>query len=250
MEIQGLRNDRGNEKYDRGPDLTQGFHDFISFLKKPKFNFKSDDPERFLTLNLLFGFFWLFVMFVSAPLLTFAGAADLPNSLNELMSNYPKWVFVLLAVVVAPLFEEMFFRFHLRYPMLGYFLFVSGLFLGLYALVHNELISMITFIVLAVILAIVLIFLSIKKPIKTQAETIYKKFFILIFYLTVLIFALVHLFNYSGIENWWSAPLLVMPQALISLFLGYVRVRNGILVSIYFHGFYNLIPTFFFLLLF
>lgn len=61
-----------------------------------------------------------------------------------------------------------------------------------------------------------------------------------VFYGFTLAFALVHLSNYPNLSEIWPlAPLLISPQLNIGVFLGFVRIRFGLLWSILFHAVYN-----------
>lgn len=65
-------------------------------------------------------------------------------------------------------------------------------------------------------------------------------YFTWIFYGLTLAFALVHLSNYPNLyEIWPLALLLISPQLNIGLFLGFVRIRFGLLWAITFHAVYN-----------
>lgn len=68
------------------------------------------------------------------------------------------------------------------------------------------------------------------------------KYFPILFYASTLAFALVHLGNFPNFaEIWPVSPLLISPQFALGLFLGFVRVRFGLLWSIGFHSAYNTI---------
>jgi len=57
--------------------------------------------------------------------------------------------------------------------------------------------------------------------------------------LTVL-FALIHLSNFPHLsDHWVMAPLLVSPQFSLGIFLGFIRVRYGLLYAMLFHAAYN-----------
>ena len=63
-----------------------------------------------------------------------------------------------------------------------------------------------------------------------------------IFYGLTLAFALVHLSNFPNLtEIWFLAPILISPQVSIGVFLGFIRVRFGLLWSMAFHAAYNFI---------
>jgi hypothetical protein len=66
----------------------------------------------------------------------------------------------------------------------------------------------------------------------------------LIFYISVLFFALPHLsnFNYTlNLKMLYCIPFLVLPQIITGAFLGYIRLKYNIFFSISFHAMYNLI---------
>lgn len=66
------------------------------------------------------------------------------------------------------------------------------------------------------------------------------RYFPWVFYGFTLAFALVHLSNYPNTsEIWLLAPLLISPQLNIGAFLGFIRVRFGLLWGIAFHAAYN-----------
>lgn len=67
------------------------------------------------------------------------------------------------------------------------------------------------------------------------------RYFPFIFYALTLLFGFYHLsnFEWSPAVLWWS-PLLVAPQISVGLFLGYLRVRLGLLWAMGLHALYNL----------
>lgn len=66
------------------------------------------------------------------------------------------------------------------------------------------------------------------------------RFFKVAFWTLTLAFSLVHLGNFPGISQYWYlAPLLVSPQLALGIFLGFVRVRFGLLSAMLFHAAYN-----------
>lgn len=66
------------------------------------------------------------------------------------------------------------------------------------------------------------------------------RYFPQVFYGFTLAFALVHLSNFPNLcEIWLLAPLLISPQLSIGVFLGFIRVRFGLLWSMVFHALYN-----------
>ncbi len=237
-----------NNRVDEDLDLVKSFREMFSFLRLPRFDYMRERPESVLMLHLMFIIIFIGIITLTTPILVSAGVMDMDNSVSNLMQEQSKWLFISLAVVLAPLMEELIFRLHLRYPLLGLWLIFTGVtfgiisfFLDIYSCPFLWTMTVVAF------LAAAIIYLS--REIIAQPMTLfYNRRFGFIFYITVLIFAFVHIFNYTDLSNWIVAPLLVLPQLLISLFLGYVRVRNNVYMSMYFHGLYNLIPTLMFLL--
>lgn len=67
------------------------------------------------------------------------------------------------------------------------------------------------------------------------------KTFKIAFYVFAIIFGLVHLSNFTNITNTVLilTPILVAPQILLGFYLGYIRVRFGLIWSIGLHACYN-----------
>lgn len=107
------------------------------------------------------------------------------HEMEELLANSPLLLVFFLAVVVAPFFEELFFR--------------GGL-----SLFKNN------------------------------------PNFKWIFYTSAVLFALVHITNFeSSTTVYLLTPLLVLPQLILGLLLGYIRVRLGLHWSMLLHACYN-----------
>lgn len=67
-----------------------------------------------------------------------------------------------------------------------------------------------------------------------------KKYFKIGFYSLALIFGYVHLFNFEiTTKILLFSPLLVLPQIVLGLVFGYIRVRFGLIYSILLHAMYN-----------
>lgn len=78
-------------------------------------------------------------------------------------------------------------------------------------------------------------------------------FFPYIFYLLTLGFGFMHITNYEmNTQNLLLSPILVAPQLVAGILLGFTRVKFGLMYSILLHALYNLIlagPIFMFKLL-
>ncbi len=66
------------------------------------------------------------------------------------------------------------------------------------------------------------------------------KSFKFIFYMFAIVFGLVHLSNYKLTTNIiLLAPILVLPQIILGGYLGCIRIKFGLLWSVFLHGTYN-----------
>jgi len=79
-----------------------------------------------------------------------------------------------------------------------------------------------------------------KRSLLKTARKVWDKFYDWVFYLMTMAFGLMHIMNFEPSLNiYLLAPILVAPQILIGINLGYLRVRFGLIWSILFHAFYN-----------
>ncbi|MEG3659717.1 CPBP family intramembrane glutamic endopeptidase [Arenibacter palladensis] len=97
--------------------------------------------------------------------------------------------------------------------------------------------SVVTLFLMAVVIAPAIEEILFRGPLIWFKNKIYFKY---IFYASVLLFAAVHLNNFEMSEQvFYMAPVLVAPQLILGIFLGYVRVKLGLLWSICLHSLYN-----------
>ncbi|MEI2416987.1 CPBP family intramembrane glutamic endopeptidase [Orrella sp. JC864] len=181
------------------------------------------------------GFLWLVNMFALGPLaVAAAGSGGASHRMD--IDNIP-W---LAALLWAPVVEEMLFRHGLRrpvqmlwtVPLVGVALFYGP------ALWTGALVA------LAIALAL---WQAGRRPAPLRcwrpALRRYVRAFPYVFHLATLAFAGLHLANFSlNAMPFWLMPLLVLPQWLTGLVLGWLRVRTGILDAMLLHGIFNAGP--------
>ncbi|WP_405605604.1 CPBP family intramembrane glutamic endopeptidase [Polaribacter sp. Asnod1-A03] len=64
--------------------------------------------------------------------------------------------------------------------------------------------------------------------------------FKLSFYLFSIIFGFIHITNYQITKNvLLLSPILILPQLLVGFYFGYIRIKFGLIWSIFLHGAYN-----------
>ena len=125
----------------------------------------------------------------------------------------PELIFF-FAVVIAPLFEELMFRLILKFRS--------------------------NFLILWPLQLLILLQRDNKINLLKTIRNFWDKFYGWIFYLITIVFGLVHILNFEPSLNiYLLAPVLVAPQILIGINLGYLRIRFGLIWSILFHAFHN-----------
>ena len=136
------------------------------------------------------------------------------HSLQKIFREMEPVLIFFFAVIMAPLLEEVMFRLILRFR--SNFLILWSIHIG------------------------VALQLGQKRSLLKTARKVWDKFYDWVFYLMTMAFGLMHIMNFEPSLNiYLLAPILVAPQILIGINLGYLRVRFGLIWSILFHAFYN-----------
>ncbi len=236
--------------------------DFFSYIKKPKFNIKISKisfKEKIWRVFQLWSVALLFIVFFSflfARFIQNSGYDVSQNKLLDLVTNKPFYFFVVLAFVWAPIIEEICFRLWLRYTPLNLSISLSVLSLLLLEIIIDRLgwssvilnfikngwqiLIFITSYFLLLIFFTYLLVLFFKRLDQEKIKNIYMRFFAYFFYISVFVFAFLHIYNYKQFDQaGLTIPLLVMPQFIIALFLGYVRMRFGFGWSMFLHFLHN-----------
>ena len=79
-----------------------------------------------------------------------------------------------------------------------------------------------------------------RRPLPWRYRLAYRRGFPLAYHAVSLLFAAVHLYNFNLHQTpWWLLPLLVLPQWLTGLVLGWLRVKRGVGASMLLHGLFN-----------
>ncbi|MBT8233825.1 MAG: CPBP family intramembrane metalloprotease [Saprospiraceae bacterium] len=222
--------------------LEDSIKDFYRFLCDPIFNYKSDQPESYRNITIMFLLLFVFEMVVASVAFSFMEIDDGAHKMTEMLDQFAMWQIFILAVIIAPLFEEIFFRGYLRWPALFLGLVIGCLSaLSIYYHVEGRL-SVISSGILILFNIIAFAYFISSEQAFQKLVKFFKQYFGIIFYGSVVIFAFIHIFNFNEIQAWYLVPLMVLPQFILALFLGYVRVRNDLWASIYVHAFNNMIP--------
>lgn len=195
--------------------------DFWEFIKNPKDEADSNQSTK-LKLTRLFSVLGieLLIMLVLTTIISVlehAGIIDMSNhKVEDMMQSFPAWAVLVLGALIIPFLEEVVFRFYLRfknnYP-LRFLIFLSSIFGQ-----KN------------------------RNDFRAFSERKWHAYYKLIFYFSAFLFAIVHLSNFDlSLKVLIFLPLLVMPQFIVGLFTGYLRVKFGLVWSFFLHGLHNFI---------
>lgn len=151
-----------------------------------------------------------------------------------------KMMLFLMVVLIAPIIEELIFRFQLKSFALAFLFYFLA-----FAEVCYQTLSGVRLVVaiITLIAVIAVIFTYVNQNRLTRLKFI-RKAFPIHFYFTAICFGLAHISNYQNPFEYGPAIiLLVLPQLFLGFALGYTRMKFGIFQSMALHAAYNLIPA-------
>jgi membrane protease YdiL (CAAX protease family) len=154
------------------------------------------------------------------------------------------WTTYLSIVIIAPILEEIIFRYGLRYSKT---IITCLTWIPLYWLIKYTVSeSNFTMAIVFSLLPIPIIRFALK-PFDIQLEKLWKRYFPFIFHVFAITFGLVHLSNYSHINNYFLAIPLVSSQTVSGYVLGFIRMKFGLIYSMGIHSAWNFFVTITFL---
>lgn len=196
--------------------------DVWDFIRRPSLS-QEVSPLNFKNGAILLGSALLLVI-PYALILETLDLSQFDHKMEAMWEDY-KWMLVLFAVLLAPIIEEMIFRYHLR--MSQQTIFISLLLALLLVADMRALI-----IVFIGYLLFLMYRLRIEKPLPLP----------FVVYISNSFFALVHLSNFENFDlftQFYWIPLLIGVQFIIGLLFCFIRVHYGIKFAIIFHALYN-----------
>ena len=210
---------------------------YLQFLRSPVLSEPPEDiaPSKACGQILyLYTIHFLLVALAGVIITQFSGAAD-ESLITDAITDMSAWTLFFAAVVTAPILEDCFFRLPLR-PF-AFNLALPGSmvdrFFTLMIVRPGPLLLFITGMLIGLNL-----YVWIKRSKVMIFQPIYRRYGGAIFYFLTLVFGAIHITNY-GTGVWALLPLLVMPQVIVSLWLGFVRIRYGFRWAVFAHAFHN-----------
>lgn len=163
--------------------------------------------------------------------------------LERFFNDYPVWIVFIYVALAGPMLEELLFRLPLKlnekYMQINVALTVTGL---IYILVFT--IKVYIFQISMVVVEIILlsIYFSSKKLFNKYIINIWNKKFTWVFYISAGTFGMLHISNYSPkFIIFLLMPILVLPQFIVGLFCGYIRIRLGFMWGYFMHAAHNFV---------
>lgn len=223
----------------------------LAYFKNPIYQAKENNTLR-NSLKVLFSVFlyallFLFINYLFVSALNFILKSEYKFSFLELIDKVQftqsERYNVLYILIVAPILEEIMFRLPLKFnrinlfiSLLTFYFFFYLRYAGLYAsFLGPQLITTIFFVALCWFVVYYLCKNSFYK-------TIFTKYFGVLFYLLAITFGLLHITNFIEFvpQNLiFFSPIFAFHQVIMGLFLGYLRVKKGLIWSIALHVCFN-----------
>ncbi|AWD32243.1 hypothetical protein CKSOR_00102 [Candidatus Kinetoplastibacterium sorsogonicusi] len=218
--------------------FIQEIKDFQLFIKSPNFHskYKKNDIKnisffikRLKYLIICVFLLWILNIFFIGPIVNFIILkTGVQHKINHLNLSFFK------AVIVAPIVEELMFRYILRKP-LGFII--------IYPLIISFIFNLSNIKIFLILMPLILCNYVLRKNLKFCWLRNYVKIFPYIFHLISILFALLHILNFSNISKFSILiPFLVLPQWFTGIVLGWIRMRYSIYDSILLHSLFNLLP--------
>lgn len=207
------------------------------------FSYQVKKYQKIIKLLRIYLLYLLWMVFVIS-LIAVVGAITKLNYQNnnlELYLSDKKLPELLLSVaIIAPIIEEIIYRFWIKLRLKYGFYFAQILFLG-YFIYHQFVVLKPWSPNLIIILLASEIFLTYWYIFQDRIIKLFSNHYIWIVFISSILFASGHFANYSNLKlPAWYLILLVLPQFSLGLILAFVRTRLGIGYSILLHAINNL----------
>jgi membrane protease YdiL (CAAX protease family) len=234
---------------------------FLRFLRKPNHDIeitKKKNPIDFLNIFILIALGIIIntaLTTLNVQLLKWTNY-DFGGNFSGGMDGFVWWYFFLITIIIAPIREELTYRLGLKFSIYNFSFALSFLLVILlywtqvlfikptsdfYYIVQAitmpfDHIDYLALIVLVLILGFIISMILKKFFNEEKMKNLFSRRFTYIFYFFAIIFALSHLTNFENLgQIWFIIPILLLPQIVGALILGYIRMRWGLKYAILSH---------------
>lgn len=165
------------------------------------------------------------------------------NKVGTLLTENPLWFVMIFGAFIGPLLEETLFRLSLKFkPIYAsltsavFVYYLLNIILGYISI--NSIVIPIMLFVFPILVGLIIFFITNAK--KESIHHFFERYFKVIFYTFVIMFAFMHITNYTDrLAILLIAPLLVLPQLIVGFLLSYIRMRQGFGYAVFAHAIYN-----------
>jgi hypothetical protein len=209
---------------------------FLKYLINPHY-LKNERIQWNLFIQLLLGFF-----LISIPLGLIIGLLKRISNFTDAEFAYSTIKILFAGIILGPIIEEVLFRFLLK-PLLRNVLIFLGF--SVLIIIFSIIRSNYIYLIISSIIGCISFMLVLNRRFLHVAQMFILKRFNFIFYLSCILFGLYHMTNYhtEKFELILVMPFLVIPQMIGGAFIGFVRMKYGIIYAILFHSITNIIPV-------
>lgn len=223
-------------------------NDLSTFIKLSNYNTDLQKSTRNKVYDTI-GLFFIKVVFsvIVASLLQFIYEPE--NLTSESMAErFSPVLLLLVGGVVLPLFEEITFRLSLKFNPIylalttggfSYYIITKAIFKSRLSLIDD---SFGYRVIAALIIVLIAFAVCRKKNICVVLRQFWEKNFRMVYYLSCLSFAWLHIFNFElSLVNLLWMPVLTLPQLFSATIAGYTRVAFGFQYPLLVHMITNII---------
>jgi len=222
--------------------IKQSIKDFASFVISPKMPSHSDASfnQKLSTSIILFILKFAFSVLVAGLIGLFYEPKNLTD--QSLSERFEPLLYLIVGGMLLPCYEEIFFRLSLKFKPI--YLALSAFCLGYYVctkFVYGTRLTMLddTFyvrIATGIFIGTVCFIILRNKRLLEYFRNTWTQKFSVIYYLSVIIFAWLHVFNFELTPvNILLTPILTLPQLFSGLVMGYIRIKFGFIYPLVFH---------------
>lgn len=213
--------------------INISLYEFVIFLKNP--NLKNKKYFFFKKLSLFFivaiaMFFSVFVTnFLIKMIVYFIDFDEGKKIFNYQINKWNKYSVlenIAYILFLGPLIEELISRLYLDLKKIN--LQITMISILLLILKFNDFNLDLTSFLYLIVIGVLFSILSLIKQKKINNFGL--KYYGYIFYLSSISFSLLHISNFTSVLNHnflWLLPLLILPQLIMGVFFGYIRIKLG-----------------------